>query len=333
MAAYPKRQSHWAHKLVRLMLHSCAAQEIGPDGFTLVVAIAHAEDAKRYSAPVTYWNEQLIPILGFNSWGQLDRARKKAIDGGWLNYEAGGKGKVGKYWTLCPDSLADAPDVSTEADHHVILSNSGEDNVKETWKKRERNVREPGDKRGRSGEHPTLALSLPLNTTPPALSLTPAADEDAEEDAATAKTGRKATKTDRTTSDVTEDGEPAGDEMTLTCPPANAQERPPARLRTWPAPDGCSDVIREAVDLWQAYRLAEDGKITPHVRIDLMLQDAWRKGWTDEQIRASVEFSIAKGAKNWKDPANDFDAPQAVSESPKARGKSARVLDSGSNPF
>ena len=60
-AAYPKRQTHFAHKLVRLMLHSCAAQEIGADGFLVVAAIAHAEDAKRYSGPVTYWNEQLLP--------------------------------------------------------------------------------------------------------------------------------------------------------------------------------------------------------------------------------------------------------------------------------
>lgn len=163
MDTYPKRPAYFAHKLVRLMLHSCAAQEIGPDGFLVVTAIAHAEDAKRYSGAVSYWNEQLIPILGFGSWGQLDRARKKAIAGGWLHYEEGGKGKVGKYWTTVPEQLLDAPDVSTEADHHVILSNSGEDYVKETGKKRERNVREPGDNRGTSGEHSTLPLPLPLS--------------------------------------------------------------------------------------------------------------------------------------------------------------------------
>lgn len=158
METYPKRPSHFAHKLVRLMLHSCAAQEIGPDGFLVVTAIAHAEDAKRYSGAVTYWNDQLIPILGFGSWGQLDRARKKAIAGGWLHYEEGGKGKVGKYWTTVPAHLLDAPDVSTESDHHVCLANSGEDSVKETGDKRETNVRQPGDNRGTSGEHSTLAL-------------------------------------------------------------------------------------------------------------------------------------------------------------------------------
>lgn len=166
METYPKRPSHFAHKLVRLMLHSCAAQEIGPDGFLVVTAIAHAEDAKRYSGAVTYWNEQLIPILGFGSWGQLDRARKKAVDAGWLHYDHGGKGKVGKYWTTVPAHLLDAPDVSTESDHHVSLSNSGEDSVKETGKKRDPNVREPGDNRGTSGEHSTLLLNPTPNPTP-----------------------------------------------------------------------------------------------------------------------------------------------------------------------
>lgn len=176
-AAYPKRQTHFAHKLVRLMLHSCAAQEIGADGFLVVAAIAHAEDAKRYSGPVTYWNEQLLPILGFGSWGQLDRARKRAIDAGWLHYEGGGKGKVGKYWATIPAHLLDAPDVSTEADHHVSFSRIGEPNVKETGKKRERTEGQPGDNRGTSGEHSTLSLSLPLSLNTHTHTQEPAARE------------------------------------------------------------------------------------------------------------------------------------------------------------
>ena len=162
MDKYPERHSHFAHKLVRLMLHSCATQDIGTDGFALVVAIAHAEDAKRYSGPVTYWNEQLMPIIGFQSWGQLDRARKKAIAAGWLHYECGGKGRVGKYWCVVPGHLTEAPDGSTESDHHVSLSKNGEPNGKETGKKREPNVNQTWEKRGRSGEHSTLSLSLPL---------------------------------------------------------------------------------------------------------------------------------------------------------------------------
>lgn len=174
---YPKRSTHFAHKLVRLMLHSCAAQEIGPDGFLVVTAIAHAEDAKRYSGPVTYWNEQLLPILGFGSWGQLDRARKRAIEAGWLHYECGGKGKVGKYWATVPSHLVESPDVSTEADHHVSLSNSGEENVKETGKKRERTEGQPGDNRGTTGEHSTLVLPLPLLINKPEAAEPPKEDQ------------------------------------------------------------------------------------------------------------------------------------------------------------
>ena len=176
-ATYPKRPTHFAHKLVRLMLHSCAAQEIGSDGFLLVAAIAHAEDAKRYTAPVTYWNEQLIPILGLASWGQLDRARKRVISAGWLHYECGGKHKVGKYWTLIPGHLAGVPDVSTESDYHVSISNFGDRNVIETGLRRDGDVTETGYTRGTSGEHSTLSLSLPLSLNTHTHTQAPAARE------------------------------------------------------------------------------------------------------------------------------------------------------------
>lgn len=114
---YPRNRSkHFAHKLVRLMLRTCAMQEIGQDGFSLVSAIAHTEDAKRYAAAVTYWNDQLIPILGMTSWGQLHRARKKAIAHGWLHYEPGCRGSVGRYWSLVPTGLLGQPDGAADED-------------------------------------------------------------------------------------------------------------------------------------------------------------------------------------------------------------------------
>ncbi|MBN2133634.1 MAG: hypothetical protein JW741_29300, partial [Sedimentisphaerales bacterium] len=129
MDKYPKRESHFAHKLIRLMIRSCAAQEIGTDGFLLVAVIAHTEDAKHYTAPVTFWNDQLMSILGFASWGKLDRARKRAVAAGWLHYESGGKRVVGKYWGTVPRNLEGLPDGAVDSDyHHVFLSNSGEEN-------------------------------------------------------------------------------------------------------------------------------------------------------------------------------------------------------------
>ena len=51
--SYPKRDSHFAHRFVRLLLKMCIAQQIGVDAVMLLTAIAHTEDAKRYRAPVT----------------------------------------------------------------------------------------------------------------------------------------------------------------------------------------------------------------------------------------------------------------------------------------
>jgi len=107
---YPKRQSHFAHKAIRLLGKTCAAQEIGPEACWLVTVIAHTEDAKRYRGPVTFYNEQLMPIAGFGGRARLVRARQKAMEAGWLHYEEGGKRRPGRYWILIPPNVADLPD-------------------------------------------------------------------------------------------------------------------------------------------------------------------------------------------------------------------------------
>jgi hypothetical protein len=162
MADYPKRDNHFAHKLIRLMIRVCAAQEIGTDGFMLVSIIAHTEDAKRYTAPVTFWNDQLQSVCGFSSWGKLDRARKRAVASGWLHYEEGAKGKVGRYWATTPVDFQDQPNGPADCDYpHVFLSKNGEETGKYPGDIREVSGGEPGENRGASGEHSTLSLILP----------------------------------------------------------------------------------------------------------------------------------------------------------------------------
>lgn len=135
MADYPKRPTHFAHRVIRLMARVCAAQEIGTDGAWLVAIIAHTEHAKWYSSAVTFWNDQLMSVAGFTI-GQLVRARKKAIDGGWLHYEAGGKGKVGRYWVCVPTQYEGLPDGAVDADPHAILFKNEQENERETEEKR-----------------------------------------------------------------------------------------------------------------------------------------------------------------------------------------------------
>lgn len=107
---YPKRDSFFAHRFVRLLTKTAAAQELGPEVVWLLTVVAHQEDAKRYRGAVTYWNEQLMPLCGFRSKGRLIRARQSAVDAGWLHYESGGRNQAGRYWCLVPDGFAQMPD-------------------------------------------------------------------------------------------------------------------------------------------------------------------------------------------------------------------------------
>lgn len=116
-AGYPKREAFFSHKFVRLVMRFCGAQEIGPEGSWLLTIIAHTEDARRYTGPVTFWNEQLISVMGLNSRKQLDRIRDRCIEAGWLHYERDSKRAVGKYWVKVPPNLdgMDDADISCDA--------------------------------------------------------------------------------------------------------------------------------------------------------------------------------------------------------------------------
>ena len=126
---YPERESYFAHKFVRLLMRTCAAMEIGTDGFCLLTIIAHTEDAAHYSGPVRFWNDQLISVTGLNSWDRLNRARKKAIAAKWLHYEPGGKGKVGQYWVIVPEQYEGLPDSYVAEDNPIILGTSADTNL------------------------------------------------------------------------------------------------------------------------------------------------------------------------------------------------------------
>lgn len=163
MVDYPERESHFAHKLTRLLWRTCAAHEIGLPAAFLVIQIAHTEDAKRYSGPVTYWNDQLQSLMGL-SWDQLNRIRKKAVEDGWLHYEPGRKGKAGKYWSTVPsryDMLPDGP-----VDEDFVRTNAGESAEEYAEESADENAFPPhtcGEmfrrKPDESSEHSTLTLN------------------------------------------------------------------------------------------------------------------------------------------------------------------------------
>lgn len=137
---YPQRDSHFAHKAVRLLFKSCAAQDIGQNACLLVCHIAHTEDAARYQGPVRFWNGQLMETLGFRSPKQLTDARKRAQDSGWLHYERDGNRSVGRYWVEVPSDVTqydDSPIEPIDANHSADGMNSGTNTKRKA--ERERN--------------------------------------------------------------------------------------------------------------------------------------------------------------------------------------------------
>lgn len=119
---YPKRESHFAHRFVRVLQKSCAAQDIGRDAVLLLCFISHTEDAARYSGPVRFWNSQLEQTMGYTSPKQLNNARRKAVESGWLHYDRSGPRDVGEYFVIIPDRFKTIPDGPIE---EPILSLNG----------------------------------------------------------------------------------------------------------------------------------------------------------------------------------------------------------------
>jgi hypothetical protein len=147
-ATYPQRPSYFAHRYCRLLTKTCAAQDIGHIAFVLCVTIAHQEDAKRYKGPVTFYNGQLLPLVGVTKWETLANARQRAVDAGWLYYEPGKHGQrhPGRYWVTIPQELEDVADVPCDEGQYPAK----------------------GDREGdREGEHSTLTLN-PLPKKKPA---------------------------------------------------------------------------------------------------------------------------------------------------------------------
>lgn len=154
---YPKRPRFFSYRFGRLMAKVCLANEIGPVACWMLTVIANTEDAKHYTDHVTYFNEQLFPLVGVGSVDALDRVRKKAIDAGWLDYIPGRKGIAGRYCVKIPDRYTDIPDGPCDEKPSEYIRENAEECAETTA----RNVRrQPRDNREKSAEHSSLSLTL-----------------------------------------------------------------------------------------------------------------------------------------------------------------------------
>jgi len=144
---YPQRPAFYAHRYCRLLFLTRAASEIGPEAGLICIDVAHTEDATRYTGPVRFYAQDLAARCGV-SVSTMERARKRAVDAGWLHYEPGAKRRPATYWTTIPEQVRDVPDGLTREDAGDFLRQpdgaSGE---------------HPGSIGGRTDGPSTLALS------------------------------------------------------------------------------------------------------------------------------------------------------------------------------
>lgn len=155
---YPDRDQFFAHKFVRLLTKSCAAQDIGLNAFSLLCIIAHTEDAARYRGPVRYWNEQLQNALAMSP-KQLRLARDKAVEFGWLHYERDSKREVGRYWVTVPEraeGLGDAPIEEQDHGSYVPSHVTSEDNERDNERSHK------GTLKGHIKGHSKVTSSIPI---------------------------------------------------------------------------------------------------------------------------------------------------------------------------
>jgi hypothetical protein len=114
-SVYPKRPPYFAHRFIRHMARTCVGNVIGTDACWLLTVIAMTEDAKKYSGAVTFYTENLADQCGF-SLTSMKRARRRAVEAGWLHYIAGSKGRAARYWVILPASEHAKSDGPTDED-------------------------------------------------------------------------------------------------------------------------------------------------------------------------------------------------------------------------
>ena len=164
---HPKRKAYFANRYCRLLAETCAAQQIGHVSYVLCVTIAHREDAKRYKGPVTYYNEQLMPLIGVSKWESLESARNRAVQAGWLHYKPGNRGQrlPGRYWVTIPAEFDDLTDDPCDETQYPAKGERNEGQSPTQYPANGDSVQSQYPVKGdreedREGEHSNLSLNL-----------------------------------------------------------------------------------------------------------------------------------------------------------------------------
>lgn len=270
MADYPKRDKFFSHRFVRILHKSCASLDMGHAATLLCVFIAHTEDAARYSGPVRFWNSQLDETMGFRSRKQLNDARQKAVDAGWLVYEREHDRSVGRYFVTIPERFADLSDAPMES---ASVPNSEQETEQET-----ESVPNSEHKAGRKTEQERHTSGSANDTLLGAPSIPIPSPSPIPKD------------THSLTSEESTFHVNAG------------TVRPPQPLRLPQHAD--TQRNRDQLEAWQTVRQATHGQRTNAVAWDA--EATLHASWTEATWFDSLQFSTSKASKGLLDPASDF---------------------------
>jgi hypothetical protein len=174
---YPRRSNHFAHKFTRLLFKACVANELGPEATLLLIAVAHTEDARGYRGPVTFWNAQLMPLIGAKSESAFKRIRDRCAAAGWLAHLPGARGRPAGYWVSVPARFAGWDDGPTDEQPGDYIATTGAnapapdpESGRQVGGIRARSDLESGRNsdgiRSQSGPPSSLSLSLSQEKTP-----------------------------------------------------------------------------------------------------------------------------------------------------------------------
>lgn len=157
---YPVRPKVFAMKVARQLMKTCAAQQIGPLGYALVSVVAATEDAAGYKRAVTFYDAQLMMILGIENQKQLAAARNKAVSAGWLKYEHGQKRVPGRYFVTVPEHANLGDDAASDEGGDDIGNGSGSDKER-TGSGLGSNTEQTGNRQG-TDMAPSFPVPIPV---------------------------------------------------------------------------------------------------------------------------------------------------------------------------
>ncbi len=161
----PRFERYHSERVLRLLARECVASEIGPEACWMLTCIVGLQHIKSYRSPVTFYNSALMAVLGIGSDTKLRRVRQRAIDAGWLSYQAGNKSVVGRYEVVIPKHLRGAWDGPIDESGHIFDDSASHqvDNT-ETAKVSSKNMRQnegqsEGQSAGSSGVNPQVQVT------------------------------------------------------------------------------------------------------------------------------------------------------------------------------